>query len=35
MIACLDFKILFFIDSFVASEIVKPEYGLREIITLP
>jgi len=26
---------LFAIDSFVASEIVKPEYGLREIITLP
>ena len=30
-----DFKILLAIDSFDASEIVNPENGLREIITLP
>ena len=35
VIPCLDYKILFFIDSFVASEIVKDENGFKEINTLP
>ena len=35
VIPCLDFKILFLIDSLVASEIVKDENGFKEINTLP
>ena len=35
VIPCLDFKILFFIDSLVASDIVKEENGFKDIITLP